>query len=86
MMPVILGRSASARRAEDLGTSRRFVLYEVLGSASRPEDDDDNGSAAALAKILLHGKYFPVPGNHMSAVIKPELGQAIVAALKGDIW
>ncbi len=45
------------------------------------EQDDDNGSAAALAALLHHGKLFTVPGNHMSAVTKPELGQAFVAAL-----
>jgi pimeloyl-ACP methyl ester carboxylesterase len=49
-------------------------------------DDDDNGSAAALAETLLHGKYFSVPGNHMSAVTKPELGREMVAALTGDLW
>lgn len=49
-------------------------------------DDDDNGSAAALADILPHGRLITVPGNHMSAVIKAELGQALVAALTGDPW
>lgn len=41
------------------------------------EDDQDNGSAAALANALPQGKLIAVPGNHMSAVIKPELGAAI---------
>jgi pimeloyl-ACP methyl ester carboxylesterase len=50
------------------------------------EDDDDNGSAAALAYFLPHGKLWTVPGNHMSAVIKPELGKAMVEALTGEIW
>ena len=50
------------------------------------EQDDDNGSAAALAALLKRGRLFTVPGNHMSAVIKPELGQALVKALTGDIW
>jgi pimeloyl-ACP methyl ester carboxylesterase len=44
-------------------------------------DDDDNGSAEALAETLPHGRYFPVPGNHMSAVVKPELGAAIAEFL-----
>lgn len=39
--------------------------------------DFDNGSAAALADTLADARYVEVPGNHMSAVIKPELGQAI---------
>lgn len=40
-------------------------------------DDFDNGSSAALADVLPHARYVEVPGNHMSAVIKPELGRAI---------
>jgi pimeloyl-ACP methyl ester carboxylesterase len=40
-------------------------------------DDRDNGSAAKLADQLPNARYVEVPGNHMSAVIKPELGQAI---------
>lgn len=40
-------------------------------------DDDDNGPADALAEALPHGRFISVPGNHMSAVAKPELGQAI---------
>jgi pimeloyl-ACP methyl ester carboxylesterase len=49
-------------------------------------EDDDNGSAAALADMLPRGKLFTIPGNHMSAVTKPELGQAMVAALTDDLW
>lgn len=45
-------------------------------------DDRDNGSAQALADILPQGKMFDIPGNHMSAVVKPELGQAILTALR----
>lgn len=40
-------------------------------------DDNDNGSAAALADALPDARYVEVPGNHMSAVIKPELGKTI---------
>jgi pimeloyl-ACP methyl ester carboxylesterase len=46
------------------------------------EDDSDNGSAAALADILPHGRLITVPGNHMSAVAKPDLGQAMLEALQ----
>jgi pimeloyl-ACP methyl ester carboxylesterase len=49
-------------------------------------EDQDNGSAAALAALLPRGKLFEVPGNHMSAVVKPELGAAMVAALTGPAW
>ncbi len=39
-------------------------------------DDQDNGSASALADVLPNGHLITVPGNHMSAVAKPDLGQA----------
>ncbi|MGJ3649773.1 alpha/beta fold hydrolase [Sphingomonas sp. GlSt437] len=40
-------------------------------------DDFDNGSAEALAAALPNARHVVTPGNHMSAVLKPELGQAI---------
>jgi pimeloyl-ACP methyl ester carboxylesterase len=40
-------------------------------------EDDDNGSAEALAAALPKGRYVAVPGNHMSAVTKPDLGAAM---------
>lgn len=40
-------------------------------------EDDDNGSGEALAAALPQGRYQVVPGNHMSAVTKPDLGTAI---------
>lgn len=40
-------------------------------------EDDDNGSAQALAELLPDAAYVEVPGNHMSAVTKPELGRAL---------
>jgi pimeloyl-ACP methyl ester carboxylesterase len=46
-------------------------------------DDDDNGSAAALAEVLPDAALVDIPGNHMSCVTKPELGQAIARFLAG---
>ena len=40
-------------------------------------EDFDNGSADALAARLRVATYRSVPGNHMSAVLKPDLGIAI---------
>jgi pimeloyl-ACP methyl ester carboxylesterase len=47
-------------------------------------DDNDNGSAEKLAKLLPHAKAERVPGNHLSAVQSPELAQATVRFL-GDL-
>jgi pimeloyl-ACP methyl ester carboxylesterase len=41
------------------------------------DEDSDNGSPRALAGLLPNGEFRTVPGGHMSAVIKPELGQAM---------
>ncbi len=41
------------------------------------EEDNDNGSHEALADALPKGRHAAVPGNHMSAVTRPELGAAI---------
>ena len=46
-------------------------------------EDQDNGSAPALAGALPHGLYAEVPGTHMSSVTKRELGEAIAAFLSG---
>jgi pimeloyl-ACP methyl ester carboxylesterase len=40
-------------------------------------DDSDNGSAAALADLIPNATLITVPGNHMSAVAKPDLGIAV---------
>lgn len=46
-------------------------------------DDADNGSASALADTLPNAYYAEVPGGHMSAVVRPELGEAMAAFLAG---
>ena len=40
-------------------------------------EDQDNGPAQELAELLPQGRYVEVPGNHMSAVTRPELGRAL---------
>jgi pimeloyl-ACP methyl ester carboxylesterase len=40
-------------------------------------EDRDNGPGAELAELLADGRYVEVPGNHMNAVTRPELGRAI---------
>jgi len=44
-------------------------------------DDHDNGSAADLAALLPQGRLVALPGTHMSAVTKPELGRAMAEFL-----
>lgn len=44
-------------------------------------EDDDNGSHAALADLLPDATLREVPGGHMSAVTRPELGAAIAGFL-----
>jgi pimeloyl-ACP methyl ester carboxylesterase len=45
------------------------------------DQDEDNGSAPALARALPDGTYVEVPGTHMSSVTKREFGEAIVRFL-----
>ncbi|HEU4704341.1 MAG TPA: alpha/beta fold hydrolase [Sphingomicrobium sp.] len=44
-------------------------------------EDDDNGSAAELARALPDGTFAEVPGTHMSSVTKAELGDEIARFL-----
>jgi pimeloyl-ACP methyl ester carboxylesterase len=44
-------------------------------------DDHDNGSAPDLAAALPSARYHEIPGTHMSAVTRPELANAMLAAL-----
>jgi pimeloyl-ACP methyl ester carboxylesterase len=47
-------------------------------------NDEDNGSAAALAEAMPDATLATVPGGHMSAVTKPELGEAMRDFLIAD--
>ncbi len=44
-------------------------------------EDEDNGPAGELADLLPAGTLVEIPGNHMSAVTRPELGRAIAEFL-----
>lgn len=69
--------------------SQQSTPPEALGDFTLPalvvcgEADDDNGSAPELAALLPQARYVEIPGNHMSSVTRPELGDAIVAFLHG---
>ncbi len=59
-------------------TSREALArIEIPTLVLTGSEDDDNGSAEALAAALPKGHYVVVPGNHMSAVTKPDLGAAM---------
>jgi pimeloyl-ACP methyl ester carboxylesterase len=64
---------------EALAAIRQPVL--VVNGA----DDHDNGSGEALAAALPDGRFQAIPGNHMSAVTRPELGEAIAAFLTAGL-
>lgn len=42
------------------------------------DEDSDNGSAPDLAKALIEARYIEIPGTHMSCIVKPDLGRAIL--------
>lgn len=46
-------------------------------------EDYDNGSAKEVADLLPYGLFVEIPGNHMSAVTRPELGDALAEFLAG---
>lgn len=60
---------------------------EALSAVTMPtlvvcgSDDQDNGSAPALAEALPDARYVTIPGTHMSSVTQRELGEAMVAFL-----
>ena len=64
-------------------TREALRSIEVPTLVTAGAEDADNGSAAELAHALVHGRYVELPGNHMSAVAKPELGSAIADFLSG---
>ncbi|MBB6123181.1 alpha/beta fold hydrolase [Sphingobium subterraneum] len=47
-------------------------------------EDEDNGSAPALARALHNAVYAPIPGTHMSCITRPELGRVMSEFLQGD--
>ena len=61
--------------AEEVGRIDLPVL--LVGGVA----DDEVGSFAELAAMLPQGRFVEIPGNHMSAVTRAELGDAIVSFL-----
>lgn len=67
--------------------SQQVTAPEALAALHLPAavvcavDDRDNGSAAALAEALPRARLFEMPGNHMTAVAKPDFGRTMAEAL-----
>jgi pimeloyl-ACP methyl ester carboxylesterase len=61
----------------------RLARIETPTLVLMGSDDHDTGSGEDLAAALPRGQYAAIPGNHMSAVTKPELGAAMADFL-GD--
>jgi pimeloyl-ACP methyl ester carboxylesterase len=63
------------------------IAPELLDAATMPtlilagSEDAEVGSPQLLAEKMPNAQFNYVPGNHMSCVTKPELGQAIAAYL-----
>lgn len=76
-----------AQAAAGVLRSQLATPADVLATLSTPTlvvcgaDDTDNGSAAELAGSLPEAQLATIPGNHMSAVTKPDFGAAIASFL-----
>ena len=57
---------------------REIAIPTLVVSGS---EDQDNGPADEITRILPDARFVEVPGNHMSAVTKPDLGRAIAEFL-----
>jgi len=76
MLP-LLDTFVATSRAEIEGIAMRTLILSGVA-------DDDNGSSANLAALLPHGYLVEIAGNHMTAVLQPALGRAILDFLAQD--
>ena len=65
-------------------TPAELAAIEVPTAVVLGTEDSDNGSGPELAAALGDGIMVSIPGNHMSAVTKPELATAIGDFLSRD--
>jgi pimeloyl-ACP methyl ester carboxylesterase len=66
----LLGSFVDSTEAELRGISMPTLVLSGT-------EDQDNGPAEELADLLPDAHFVEVPGNHMNAVTRPELGRAI---------
>lgn len=69
------------------GTTTREELAKLTMPALvvSGAEDRDNGSAEELAAALPMARYVAIPGNHMSAVTRPELARALSGKGSGTV-
>ncbi len=75
-LSLVIGASVPTT-SEEIATADTRTLV-LLG-----DQDDDHGSGAELAALMPDASYSVIPGSHMAAVARPELGEAIADFL-GD--
>ena len=73
LLPLLGSFVASPREALAAIATETLVLTGA--------EDDENGSAQAVAELLPRARLATVPGGHMSCITRPEFGQAIAAFL-----
>jgi pimeloyl-ACP methyl ester carboxylesterase len=66
-------------------TPAEIVRVDTPTRVLMGDEDNDTGSGETLARALSHGQFGRLPGNHMSAVTKPELGNAIADFLVSGV-
>jgi len=83
MRTMQVDREAAALVLQSFGDAARdrFAAFTMPTLVLIGAEDEDNGSARALAEALPNASYAEVPGTHMSSVTKPELGEAIASFL-----
>ncbi len=64
-------------RGQQSTASDKLATFDLPIQILCGADDRDNGSASELAATLPNARYDEIPGTHMSAVTRPELGAAI---------
>ena len=68
-----------------VATSREEVRAIALPTlVLSGEDDHDNGSSAELADLLPQGELVEIAGNHMTSVLQPAMGRAILDFVHQD--
>ena len=59
-------------------TAADGVAIPTVALVVRGDRDWDNGSGEALAARLANGRLCEVPGDHLTAVVSPDLPRAIL--------